>query len=129
MGWGNLAARLLAENWYIRTEDQIFEVLRGREPGQSYFAEGDTRVELKRQRYHYLWCAVWCSDIREDLWDRLGTAVLARHSAQLPAATRFRLNLGALREWVCLPVSAYGDWEERACRRIWYEDPNHPGWG
>ena len=126
LGWGNLTSRLLAENWYIRTEDRIFEVLRGREPGWPDFAEGETRTELKKQRFCYLWCTVWCSNIREGLWDRLGTAILARYIARHPAASRTPLDLTALRDWVCLPATAYGDWEEKRCRRLHLETPAYP---
>lgn len=113
--WGTLASRVLAEQWYTRVEFQFLEDLRG--PAKVVFAEGDLRAELRRQFGHYIRCACRCRDIREDLWDRLGTAILARHSSQLPSATRFRLDLKTLREWVCRPEADYSDWDKTACRR------------
>lgn len=99
-------------------ESQLFEVFR--EPGRSDFAEGDLRVELKRQLIQYIWFAVWCGHIRGDLLERLGTAIFARHSAQRPAATRSLLDLKTLRGWVWLPGSKCSEWDEKGCRRIWY---------
>lgn len=121
--WGILAARCPAQKWYMPTLDCLLEDTRWG-PGKEAFLEGDLRVEIQKQFGHYIWRACWCQGLREDLWDRLGTAILARHSNQLPPAARFRVDLRTLGEWVCRPATDYSDWDKKACRRTRYEDPH-----
>lgn len=120
LGWGLLTAGSLAVQWYDRTLDTLLERIWG--PATAAFLERDLRVSLKIQYGHYIWCFCRCRGLREDLWNRLGTAVLARAAHQLPAAARYRLDQNTLREWLCRPTKDYLDWDERACRQVWYED-------